>query len=65
MDELKIVKGTLEQYNAKLAAVATADEATKKIHSNTIYFIMDVHRIYIGDTEFIRPVSSDGSLVFL
>lgn len=65
MNELRIVKGTLEQYNNKLASLATADETTKNIHNNTIYFIMDVHRIYIGNVEFIRPVSSDGSLVFL
>ena len=65
MNELRIVKGTLEQYNTRVAAVAMADETTKNIHNNTIYFIMDVHRIYIGNIEFSRPTECVTDLAFI
>ena len=73
--EIKIVKGTVEEYKAKLESIKNANDAVKNIHNNTIYFIYEVDgsskpisnsgRIYIGDTEFSRPTECLKDLTFI
>lgn len=54
METLQIKKGTWAAFNN----LATKDP-------NTIYFITDARRIYIGNIEFTRPTECMADLVFI
>lgn len=54
METLQIKKGTWAAFNR----LTTKDP-------NTIYFITDARRIYIGDIEFTRPTECMTDLVFI
>ena len=54
MNELKIKRGTQAAYDK----IATKDP-------DTIYFITDTKRIYIGSDEFSRPTECVADLAFI
>lgn len=54
MEPLRILRGNWEDFKA----LETKD-------NNTIYFILDERRIYIGETEFSRPSECISDLSFV